>query len=203
MLVERAGFADEDGRAEAPQRLLVAGGKPLPQIRIRSGLQRRDAFEIDAVRAADPRNALRGLGPVGELGRADDARARADGEQLFGQVRGERDDAPRRLRQRDRRAAVVDDAHFRRSAGSATQKRRRAGEEQRDRAALHFAASAVPGGSVMKPILPSPACCAAAMTEAMLRVARRLVGAQMHVRPRLAICRHPAGAAQSSSGAMR
>ena len=60
-------------------------------------MQLHDAFGIGGCETRDDRQRLRRRRIVGEFRNADDRRARADGEQIFGQRRNQRDDAMRRI----------------------------------------------------------------------------------------------------------
>ncbi len=75
------------------------------------GLERRHGFEIDLRIAADARQRLGGGGPVAVFDGADDALARAGGEQHLGHVRRQADDALRRTLQAQLGAAVVAQHH--------------------------------------------------------------------------------------------
>jgi hypothetical protein len=142
-MAERAQrFAHRQREAAAPEH---------DQIRPRRG----HPLQIHAVGARHARDGAGRRRLVGKLGGSDDAAAGTDGKQLLDQVRGEGDDALRRLPQCDRLAGVVDDGQ--RRLGAAHQPR----AAQRGKSHLPAAAST---GSVTKPIRVSPDFCAAAIT---------------------------------------
>ena len=75
------------------------------------GFERADALQIETIIAAHARDPLRGRGVIAKVDRTDYLGTRADGKQVFSQMRRQADDAPRRLGQRDGMAAIIDHAH--------------------------------------------------------------------------------------------
>ena len=71
--------------------------------------QREDAFEINARRVPDPRDALCRCGIIAEVGDSDQLFAGASGERDLGQMGRQRDDALRGCSERDRPAPMVGD----------------------------------------------------------------------------------------------